>query len=112
MGNYVYDDSKSMDVIEQKAIENAYKLQSQREQLERQLKARLEEVINSLQENTRFRYKLLEHPTQIIDIKNKLCQEFDGKAKEALDERIQNTYNLSYQTNVIYNIFINRIGMK
>ncbi|UAL53462.1 hypothetical protein LIT32_06650 [Bacillus sp. CMF21] len=88
------------------------KLQSQSEMLERQIKARLEEVIKNLQDNTRFRYKLLDHPTQIIDIKNKLCQEFDGKAKEALDERLHNTYNLSYLTNGHYNIFINSFGMK
>ncbi|USK34063.1 hypothetical protein LIT25_00975 [Bacillus sp. F19] len=105
-----YDESKLTKDQEEKIQEIL--LQSQREQLERQIKARLDEECRNLQKIASYRYQLREHPSQIMNITKILIQSFNGKARDALDERIKNNFYLSNHTNSNYDRFINSSGMR
>ena len=82
----------------------------QMEDLERAIKNKLENEIESLRSHITKNYKVLDLEEEIIEIQRKLVNDASGKAQQAADDRIMQHYRMTMGTNMYWGHYINSFG--
>lgn len=110
------NDDSVMEWIEEEAIrlkkmaEEAIQRKLQREQLENMIKNRLEDEIEKLQDDIKAHYKLSNSMEEVLYIKDILSRDFNGKAKQALNSRLETNWAMLNGTQMTWSQFINSFG--